>query len=187
MRGFHPLGVLRIASSRLGRVQIGLLPNRTSSRTPNQTRSWQLALGLALVFAVSLSALAQDSLHRGRKYKAPPPVSHVEVTVVRASNGKPVTDASVIFHPIIRGKDRGNMELKTDSDGKALIDVIETGSTIRLQVIAPDFQTFGQDYKIDKASMSFMIKLKRPGEQYSIYGNDAAKEAPKPSQKAPNQ
>ena len=79
------------------------------------------------------------------------------------------------------------MELKTDSDGKALIDVIETGSTIRLQVIAPDFQTFGQDYKIDKASMSFVIKLKRPGEQYSIYGNDAAKEASKPSQKAPNQ
>ena len=171
MRGHHPLGVLRIAS----------LSNRNR----------HLALGLALALAVSLSALAQDTPHRGRKYKAPPPVSHVEVNVVRASNGKPVTDASVIFHPIIRGKDRGNMELKTDSDGKALIDVIETGSTIRLQVIAPDFQTFGQDYKIDKASMAFTIKLNKPGQQYTIYGNDeakdASKDASKPSPKAPNQ
>ena len=167
MRGHHPLGTLRIAS--------------------RFNRNRHLALGLVLAFAVSLTALAQDSPHRGRKYKAPPPVSHVEVTVVRASSGKPVTDASVIFHPIIRGKDRGNMELKTDSDGKALIDVIETGSTIRLQVIAPDFQTFGQDYKIDKASMAFTIKLRKPGEQYSIYGNDPAGQAPKPSPKAPNQ
>jgi hypothetical protein len=36
-------------------------------------------------------------------------------------------------------------------------------------VIAKGFQTYGQDYKIDKANMAFEIKLKRPGEQYSIY------------------
>ncbi len=63
------------------------------------------------------------------------------------------------------------MELKTDADGKALIDVIETGSTIRLQVIAPDFQTFGQDYKIDKSSMTLTIKLNRPSKQFTVYGD----------------
>jgi hypothetical protein len=38
-----------------------------------------------------------------------------------------------------------------------------------LQVIAPGFQTYGEDYKIDKAEMAIEIRMKRPGEQYSIY------------------
>ncbi len=133
--------------------------------------SKKIILGLIAFLGLAGIASAQDSQNRGRKYKAPPPVSRVEVTILRASNGKPVTDASVIFHPLIHGKDSGNMELKTDADGKALIDVIETGSTIRLQVIAPNFQTFGHDYKIDKSSMVLTIKLNRPANQFSIYGN----------------
>jgi hypothetical protein len=40
---------------------------------------------------------------------------------------------------------------------------------MRLQIIAKGFQTYGQDYKIDKSDMTFGIRMKRPGEQYSIY------------------
>jgi hypothetical protein len=43
------------------------------------------------------------------------------------------------------------------------------GDTVRLQVIASGFQTYGEDYKVDKADMGVEIRLKRPGEQYSIY------------------
>ena len=43
------------------------------------------------------------------------------------------------------------------------------GSTMRLQIIAKGYQTYGQDYKIDKSEMAFGIRMKRPGEQYSIY------------------
>ncbi len=140
-------------------------------------------LMVAIAFlGIANVASAQDSSFRGRKYKAPPPVSHVEVTVLRSDSGKPVTDASVIFHPLVHGKDRGNMELKTDSDGKALIDVIETGSTIRLQVIAPSYQTFGQDYKIDKSAMELTIKLNRAVHQYSIYGDLQQDSTSKPKQ-----
>ena len=64
------------------------------------------------------------------------------------------------------------MELKTNEDGKAIIDVIPIGDTVRLQVIAKGFQTYGQDYKIDKSDMSMEVRLKRPGEQYSIYKNN---------------
>jgi len=39
-------------------------------------------------------------------------------------------------------------------------------------VIAKGFQTYGQDYKIDKSDMSMEVRLKRPGEQYSIYKNN---------------
>ena len=61
------------------------------------------------------------------------------------------------------------MELKTNEDGKSVIDVLPTGSNMRLQIIAKGYQTYGQDYKIDKSDMTFGVRLKRPGEQYSIY------------------
>lgn len=129
-----------------------------------------LALFTLVVIASVLSS-AQDAptVKRGRKYKMPPPTGRFEVVVTRASNGKPVENASVIFHPLNNGRDSGNMELKTNDEGKAMIDLLEIGSSVRLQIIAPGFQTFGEDYKVDKDSMSVEIKLKRPTEQYSIY------------------
>lgn len=121
---------------------------------------------------------AQDSHRRGRKYKAPPPTARIEVTILRNSDEKPVGNAAVVFHPMQGEKDKGNMELKTDPDGKAIIDVLPIGDTIRVQVIAKGFQTFGQDYKVDKAQVAIEIRLKRPGEQYSIYKHhDQAKDA----------
>jgi hypothetical protein len=72
-------------------------------------------------------------------------------------------------------KDEGNMELKTNEDGKTIIDVLPIGDTVRLQIIAKGFQTYGDDYKVDKAEMAIEIRMKRPGEQYSIYKmHDAA-------------
>jgi hypothetical protein len=128
-----------------------------------------LAVGLGLV-ACSVAAHGQDPTpSRGRKYKAPPPTGRVEVTILKDVNGKPIENAAVIFHPMVNGKDEGNMELKTNEDGKAIIDVLPIGDTVRLQVIAHGFQTYGEDYKVDKADMGVEIRLKRPGEQYSIY------------------
>jgi hypothetical protein len=112
----------------------------------------------------------------------------VEVTVVRATTGKPVENASVIFHPIVNGHDSGNMELKTNDEGKAILDLLEIGSDVRVQVLATGFQTFGQDFKIDKDQLAIDVKLKRPTEQYSIYkkseGNAPDKNADK--NKAPD-
>jgi len=124
------------------------------------------SLATAVLLAAGLTLSAQDSSHRGRKYKAPTPTARIEVTILRDADAKPVENASVIFH--LDG-DKGNMELKTNEDGKTMIDVLPIGSTMRLQVIAKGFQTYGEDFKIDKAEMAFGIKLKRPGEQYSIY------------------
>jgi hypothetical protein len=125
-----------------------------------------LTIAVALLAISGMTLGAQDPPHRGRKYKPPPPTSRIEVTVLRDADSKPIENASVIFH--LDG-DRGNMELKTNEDGKSIIDVLPTGSTMRLQIIAKGFQTYGQDYKIDKSDMTFGIRMKRPGEQYSIY------------------
>jgi hypothetical protein len=136
------------------------------------------------VFAVS-SASAQDSdtAKRGRKYKAPPPTAHFEITVIRATNGKPVENAAVIFHPLAGGRDNGNMELKTNDEGKAVIDLLELGSNVRVQIIAPGFQTYGEDYKIDKDAIAVEVRLNRPGAQYSIYKkSEGAKGSDKPAE-----
>src|SRR6202171_5162922 len=92
--------------------------------------------------------------------------------VVRDYNGKPVRNAAVVLHPVNRkGKQsRGGLELKTDGEGRANIDGIPYGP-LRVQVLAPGFQTFGEDYKIDKAETVITVKLKRPGGQYSVYEN----------------
>jgi hypothetical protein len=128
-----------------------------------------LTVAVALVAASGINLSAQDSGHRGRKYKPPPPTSKIEVTVLRDSDSKPIENAAVIFHTVDLEGDKGNMELKTNEDGKSVIDVLPIGATMRLQIVAKGFQTYGEDYKIEKAAMAFDIRMKRPGEQYSIY------------------
>ncbi len=141
----------------------------------------RLRLCLFCIVLLSLVAGAQDkTTSRGRKYKAPMDTARIEVTVLRDVNGKPIENAAVIFHPIEGEKSKGNMELKTNEDGKAMIDVLPMGDTVRLQIIAKGFQTYGEDFKIEKSEMTREIRLKRPGEQYSIYKdhdqtNDAGK------------
>ena len=124
---------------------------------------------LGLVLSSPCAGAQQGASKRGRKYKAPPPTAHIEVTVLRDVDGKPIENAAVVFHAKEDGKDTGNMELKTNEDGKAVIDVMPIGDIVTLQIIAKGFQTFGADYKIDKDQLAIEIRMKRPGEQYSIY------------------
>ena len=117
------------------------------------------------------------------------PMSDLRFVVVRDYNGKPVRNAAVVLHPVNRkGKQsRGGLELKTDGEGRTNIDGIPYGP-LRVQVLAQGFQTFGEDYKIDKAETEITVKLKRPGGQYSIYENhgDAKKaDEKKPAEQKP--
>ncbi len=140
-----------------------------------------LAVTLSLCSLLSLAPQtlsAQEDAHarRGRKYKAPPETSHIEVLVTKKSNGKPVVNAAVVFHPIDReGKDQGNMEVKTDPEGKASLDVIPTGSNVRVQVIANGFATFAQEYVVAEPSRTISVALLRPQEQVSAYEDNTGK------------
>jgi hypothetical protein len=91
------------------------------------------------------------------------------VTVTKANNGKPVENAAVVFHPIKNGKDEGGLELKTDENGKATLDVIPIGDTLQLQVIATGYQTFGNNYQVTANTKDIAVKLRHPARQYSIY------------------
>ena len=105
--------------------------------------------------------------------------SKLDFLVLKDSNGKPVRNASVVLHPVnSHGKqERGGLQLKTDADGKTSFDGAPYGK-LRIQVLAPGFQTFGADYEVNQPSMEITIKLKRPQEQYSIYQNEQNEKKP---------
>jgi hypothetical protein len=132
-----------------------------------------MPLPVLALFGVGVLLLSQAlpcaATDRHRKYKAPPPTAHIEVTVVRGSNGKPVHNAAVIFHPMKHGKDQGGMELKTNEQGKAVLDVVPIGTAVLLQVIANGYRTYGQEYAIDGDSKTILVKLEEPQGQYSTY------------------
>lgn len=114
-------------------------------------------VALAAVVLVGL-AMAQDDM------------AVLNFVVIRDYNGKPVRNASVVMHPVEKNgkQSKGGLQIKTDADGKASFDGVPYGK-LRVQVLAQGFQTFGDDYSIDKPAMDITVKMKRPAGQYSIY------------------
>jgi hypothetical protein len=98
------------------------------------------------------------------------PLATVNFVVVRDENGKPIRNASVVMHPVgDNGKqERGGLELKTDQEGKTSYDGVPYGK-LRIQVLVPGFQTYGDDYDVNQPNMDITVKMKRPAGQYSIY------------------
>ncbi|HEX8818098.1 MAG TPA: carboxypeptidase-like regulatory domain-containing protein [Terriglobales bacterium] len=120
-----------------------------------------------LVVAVALLA---TSVFADKHKKPEDPTSTINFVVIKDDNGKPVRNAGVVLH-LVNDKDkqeRGGLELKSDPDGKCSIDGIPYGK-VRVQVIASGFQTYGEDYDVTGATMDITIKLKRPGQMYSVY------------------
>jgi hypothetical protein len=120
--------------------------------------------------AVLLTALALLGVAAAQKDADDEPTATLNFLVLKDDNGKPIRSAAVIMHPVnTHGKQsRGGLELKTDAEGKTSFEGIPYGK-LRVQVLASGFQTFGEDYDIDKAKMDITIKLKHPQGQYSIY------------------
>lgn len=121
-----------------------------------------LFTGLLLISALAATSAAQKD--------ADEPTAILSFLVIKDDNGKPVRNAAVIMHPVgAKGKQgRGDLELKTDVNGRTSFDGVPYG-TLRVQVLASGFQTFGEDYEVSKARMDLTVKLKRPQGQYSIY------------------
>jgi hypothetical protein len=67
--------------------------------------------------------------------------------------------------------------MKTDPEGKAVIDVIPTGSKVTIQVIADGFATFAEDYQVNEASRQVLITMIRPKAQVSAYIDNSGKPA----------
>jgi hypothetical protein len=94
---------------------------------------------------------------------------------VKSPGGKPVEGASVIVK-FVKGRDatkfgkkiRKEWELRTNQDGLAKIPPIPQG-TILVQIIAKEYQTFGQNFDVDEEEKTIDIKLNPPQPQYSAH------------------
>ena len=142
-----------------------------------------------LILSTVIILLGVGMIGLARAQEVEGPMSDLRFVVLKDYNGKPVRNAAVVLHPVGKtGKQsRGGLELKTDNDGRTNIDGIPYGP-LRVQVLAPGFQTFGEDYQIDKPELEITVKLKRPAGQYSSYGNQGdAKKADdkKPAEQKP--
>ncbi|HKE31637.1 MAG TPA: carboxypeptidase-like regulatory domain-containing protein [Candidatus Angelobacter sp.] len=111
-----------------------------------------------VVLALAIGALAE---HKS---------ASLQFVVVKDGNGKPVRNAEIVLHPVDKhGHQKAEgLELKTHEDGKAAVTGIPYGK-MRVQVIAPGFKTYGEDFDINQPNHEFTIKLQKPSEQYSIY------------------
>lgn len=94
---------------------------------------------------------------------------------VKNDSGRPVDRASVIVR-FVQGRNylklgkkiRTTYELRTNEEGEAAIPEIPQG-TIRVQVIAKGYQTFGQDFEVAEPEKTLEIKLNPPQAQYSAH------------------
>ncbi len=92
---------------------------------------------------------------------------------VLSRDGKPIDRASVIVrfikgHSVVKlGKaDKMQWEMKTSQEGRVTIPPIPQG-TILVQVIAKNYQTFGNNFDVDQPEKTIQIKLNPPQAQYS--------------------
>jgi hypothetical protein len=135
-----------------------------------------ILIGFATAVLLASLALAQDDM------------AVLNFIVLRDYSGKPIRNASVVMHPVEKNgkQSRGGLQIKTDTDGKASFDGVPYGK-LRVQVLATGFQTFGNDYVIDKPTVEITVNMKRPVGQYSIYEDhpDEKKDEPAP-QKPPD-
>ena len=121
---------------------------------------------MAVVFSIAFNLAAAS----GQRSNDDLSTAVLKFIVLKEANGKPVRNASVVMHEVNRqGKqERGDLELKTDADGKCSYEGIPYGK-LRVQILATGFQTFGEDYDIAQPTMEITVHLKRPSQQYSIY------------------
>ncbi|HTP86354.1 MAG TPA: carboxypeptidase-like regulatory domain-containing protein [Bryobacteraceae bacterium] len=105
---------------------------------------------------------------------AGPPMTTITVHVTTLS-GKPVDHASVIVK-FVSGRDKIKLgkkimtqyELQTTQEGEARIPPIPRGK-IQIQVIAKNFQTFGDLIEINEPEKTVEVKLNPPQSQYSVH------------------
>ena len=102
------------------------------------------------------------------------PMTKLTVQVTASDTGKPVDRASVIVrfrkaHFKIKMKNMvTSWETKTNQLGAVTLPEMPQGE-ITVQIIASNFQTFGDVYDLDQTAQTIAIKLNPPQQQYSSH------------------
>jgi Carboxypeptidase regulatory-like domain len=115
---------------------------------------------LALLVLLSLPLLGATSATR------------LTVQVNSAESGRPIDRASVIvqfrhgLNPVKMKKMITRWETKTSQEGSVRIPELPMGE-VMIQVIAPNYQTFGDVFQLTMPDQTIAIRLNPPQAQYS--------------------
>lgn len=105
-------------------------------------------------------------------------IPQTEIRVqVKDQTGRPVERAAVILDFVgahrqvfkLGRREPKHWEIRTNLEGVARFPSIPQGK-IRVQVIAKNYQTFGDAFDVDEAQKTIEVTLKPPQKQYSVYG-----------------
>ena len=119
-----------------------------------------IALAVAFTVAVPVAAPAKD-------------LTKLKI-VVTNTNGKPVDRANVIVRfggrKVVKlgKKVMTQWEMRSTQEGIADIPEMPKGS-IRVQVIAKGYQTFGDTFEVTEDERTIEVKLSPPQDQYSAH------------------
>ena len=121
---------------------------------------------LAFVAALLFCALAT--------WAADVPMTKLNVQVTTLG-GRPIDRADIVVR-FVKGRNyfklgkkvRTTWEMRTNQEGIAKIPPIPQG-TILVQIIAKDYQTFGQNFDVDEEQKTLDIKLNPPQPQYTAH------------------
>jgi hypothetical protein len=94
---------------------------------------------------------------------------------VKTPGGRPVENASVIVK-FVKGRSKAKLgkkirtewELRSNQEGVVKIPPIPQG-TILVQIIAKEYQTFGQNFDVNEEQKTLEITLNAPQPQYSAH------------------
>jgi len=120
---------------------------------------------------------------------AAPPQTNITVTV-RNPSDKPVDNAEVILdflgshHQVTKlGRRKAvHWEMHTNQEGIAHFPPVPQG-TLQLQVVAKNYQTFGDRVDVDEERKTIDVKLNPPQNQYSAHPPLKPADAPPAQQK----
>ncbi len=121
-----------------------------------------MLLRCVLLCGLALTVMADDQMTRLR-------------VDVKTLGGKPIERASVVLD-FVQGRSAVKLgkkiikhwEIRTNQDGVAKLPPIPQG-TVRIQVIAKGYQTFGEVYEVEEEEKTIEIRLNPPQPQYSAH------------------
>jgi hypothetical protein len=125
-----------------------------------------VAVGALLVsWAVLGSAKA-----RAQKKDVPPPkTTRLTVLVTGGDANKPIDQASVYVKYVVTGKhnkqQKFELNLKTNQEGAAHSPEIPQGEVL-VQIVVPNWKTFGQYYELQQDDQTIQIHLDRPNSKF---------------------
>ena len=79
---------------------------------------------------------------------------------------------------VVNRREPKHWEIRTNLQGLAHFPSIPQGK-VRVQVIAKDYQTFGESFDVDEEQKTIEVTIKPPQKQYSVYGAHSDSTEPK--------